>query len=72
MADKIAALETSLNPFEFRAGLKLDSTTVDVFGPLSLNPFEFRAGLKRYTRKKVSTFEGLNPFEFRAGLKPFG
>ena len=57
-----------LNPFEFRAGLKLLA-----FWPAPknrLNPFEFRAGLKlTFDSKAEARRYGLNPFEFRAGLK---
>ena len=35
----------SLNPFEFRAGLKLAARGAAQAAP-GLNPFEFRAGLK--------------------------
>ena len=40
---------TSLNPFEFRAGLKPKKQKVPK-RQLRLNPFEFRAGLKREKR----------------------
>ena len=41
----------SLNPFEFRAGLKPKGQAMfDVY--MSLNPFEFRAGLKRPGRSR--------------------
>ena len=37
----------SLNPFEFRAGLKLDRGQNERMLAACLNPFEFRAGLKQ-------------------------
>ena len=42
----IPPLENRLNPFEFRAGLKL-AMLVHGIAQQGLNPFEFRAGLKR-------------------------
>ena len=61
----------SLNPFEFRAGLKLLPPSSQ--RPLMrLNPFEFRAGLKLKMGKISFNATSLNPFEFRAGLKPHG
>ena len=59
-----------LNPFEFRAGLKLEKAAAKP-GQNGLNPFEFRAGLKRPILQYLQSEECLNPFEFRAGLKHF-
>ena len=57
----------SLNPFEFRAGLKQE--IVGLSGNHCLNPFEFRAGLKLKGLAWINLILCLNPFEFRAGLK---
>ncbi len=60
-------MKIGLNPFEFRAGLKLHNFSV-MLRVKCLNPFEFRAGLKPCGSDSVLVL-GLNPFEFRAGLK---
>ena len=47
----------SLNPFEFRAGLKL--WFEEKTGSWCLNPFEFRAGLKPKYYPQPQTYGGV-------------
>ncbi len=61
-----------LNPFEFRAGVKLSRCWTIWAVPLRLNPFEFRAGVKHAARRILNQQLRLNPFEFRAGVKRHG
>ena len=61
----------SLNPFEFRTGLK-HFPAAWVSKDHGLNPFEFRAGLKRCRRTDGQYLQvSLNLFEFRAGLNQY-
>ena len=66
----VDAVAAGLNPFEFRAGLKL--WLRGLTPRKCLNPFEFRAGLKPIVCGSIFRVSRLNPFEFRAGLKRFG
>ncbi len=58
---------SSLNPFEFRAGIYLGEPRKCKMSNC-LNPFEFRAGIYLLFKPCPVTITRLNPFEFRAGI----